>query len=266
MERNTPESAAGSTSGYGQHRQSAADQTGYTVRFGWGLPGVETLAPHSDVLVVVDVITFSTAVAVAIEGGCRIYPHPWDPEAAQARGRELGIPVAVSRSAVSSAQPYSLSPATLSRAPAGAAIVLPSPNGSALSAAASQYPVQVVAGSLRNAFAVARFARQQGKVISVIAAGERWADGSLDLALEDMVGAGAIIDGLRRRRRSPEATAAAVVYRQARKQGLRATLQECVSGREMRRREYGDELEWAAALNVSTVVPVLRDGAFQGVG
>jgi len=266
MDSNPSEPAASGASGYGQHRQSAAGQAGYTVRFGWGLPGVAALAPHSDVLVVVDVITFSTAVAVAMERGCRIYPHPWDPETARARGLELGIPVAVSRSAVSPEHPYSLSPATLSRAPTGTSIVLPSPNGSALSAAASQYPAQVLVGSLRNAFAVARFARQQGKVISVIAAGERWADGSLDLALEDMIGAGAIIDGLRRRRRSPEATAAAVVYRQARKQGLRATLRECVSGREMRRREYGDELEWAAALNVTTFVPVLHNGAFQGVG
>jgi phosphosulfolactate phosphohydrolase-like enzyme len=33
----------------------------------------------------------------------------------------------------------------------------------------------------------------------------------------------------------------------------------------MRRREYGEELDWAAALNVSTLVPVLRDGAFQSV-
>jgi 2-phosphosulfolactate phosphatase len=260
-----PGPLAGNESAYGQHRQMAADQAGYTVRFGWGPAGVTTLAPYSDVVVVVDVITFSTAVAVAIERGCRIYPHPWDPPSAQARGRELGVPVAVSRSAVSAEEPYSLSPTTLSRAPAGMSIVLPSPNGSALSMAASQHPVQVVAGSLRNAFAVARFARKQGAVISVIAAGERWADGGLDLALEDMIGAGAIIDGLRRRRRSPEATAAAVVFRQARKQGLRQTLRECVSGREMRRREYGEELDWAAALNVSALVPALRDGAFQSV-
>ncbi len=141
--------------------------------------------------------------------------------------------------------------------------MLPSPNGSAISAAASEGSTVVVAGSLRNAYAVARFARRAGSVISVIAAGERWPDGSLDLALEDLIGAGAIIDGLRRRRRSPEAAAASAVYRQARQQGLRKVLRECVSGREQRNRQYGEELEWAAALNVSELVPVLRDGAFQ---
>lgn len=249
--------------GYGFHRQAAADQAGYTVKFGWGLAGAAALAPRSDVMVVVDVITFSTTVAVAIERGCLVYPHPWEPESALARARELGAEVAVSRSLVSAAQPYSLSPATLSRAPTGMSIVLPSPNGSAISAAASQGSAVVVAGSLRNAFAVARFARRTGAVIAVIAAGERWPDGSLDLALEDLVGAGAIVDGLRRRRRSPEAAAAAAVFRQARHQGLRQVLRECVSGREQRRRDYGEELEWAAALNVSELVPVLLDGAFQ---
>ncbi|MGC2191985.1 MAG: 2-phosphosulfolactate phosphatase [Candidatus Dormiibacterota bacterium] len=249
--------------GYGYHRQAAADQSGYSVRFGWGLAGAAALAPHSDVVVVVDVITFSTTVAVAVERGCLVYPHPWDPEGALARAQELGAEVAVSRSLTSVEQPYSLSPATLSRAPRGMAIVLPSPNGSAISAAAGRGQGLVLAGSLRNAYAVARFARRQGAVISVVAAGERWPDGSLDLALEDLIGAGAIIDGLRRRRRSPEAAAAAAVFRQARQQGLRRILRECVSGREQRSREYGDELEWAAALNVSELAPVLREGAFQ---
>ncbi|MGA7172379.1 MAG: 2-phosphosulfolactate phosphatase [Candidatus Dormiibacterota bacterium] len=263
------ESQSGSDSGYGYHRQAAANgrddhpQDRYTVRFGWGLAGAAALAPQSDVMVVVDVITFSTTVAVAVERGCLVYPHPWDPESALARARELGAEVAVSRSLVSPEQPYSLSPATLSRAPSGMSIVLPSPNGSAISVAAGLGGETVLAGSLRNAFAVARFARRHGAVISVIAAGERWPDGTLDLALEDLIGAGAIIDGLRRRRRSPEATAAAAVFRHARHQGLRRVIRECVSGREQRRREYGEELEWAAALNVSSLVPVLRDGAFQ---
>lgn len=258
--------AGSNAGGPGLHRQAAADQDGFGVRFGWGLPGAAVLAPRSDVVVVVDVITFSTTTSVAVDRGCRVYPQMWDPELATARGHELGAAVAVSRSAVSADEPYSLSPATLSRAPAGLSIVLPSPNGSAISAEAAKSSAVVVAGSLRNAFAVARFARRQGKVISLIAAGERWADGSLDLALEDMIGAGAIIDGLRRRRRSPEAAAAAAVFREARRKGLRQTLRDCVSGREMVRRHYGDELEWAAALNVSHLAAVLREGAFQGVG
>lgn len=266
MSRPAADLEAASEPGLGYHRQEAADQAGYTVRLGWGLAGAEALAPHSDVVVVVDVITFSTTVSVAMERGCRVYPHPWDPAGAEARARELGAQVAVSRSLVTAARPYSLSPATLSRAPVGMSIVLPSPNGSAISAAVSRGSAVVLAGAPRNAAAVARWARSRGEVISVIAAGERWPDGSLDMALEDLIGAGAIIDGLRRRRRSPEAAAAAAVFRQARHQGLRQVLRDCVSGREQRARRHGEELEWAAALNVATAVPELRNGAFQAVG
>jgi 2-phosphosulfolactate phosphatase len=248
---------------YGSFRPVEADQSGYTVRFGWGLSAAAVLAPVSDVMVVVDVLSFSTTVTVAVERDCLVYPHPWETESAAALAQEMGAEVAVSRSLVSPEHPYSLSPETLSRAPRGLRIVLPSPNGSAISAAAGEHRAVVVAGSLRNAFAVARFARRAGAIISVIAAGERWPDGSLDPALEDLVGAGAIIDGLRRRRRSPEASAAAAAFLQARRQGLRRVLNECVSGREQRSRGYGDEIDWAAALNVTRVVPVLREGAYQ---
>jgi 2-phosphosulfolactate phosphatase len=249
--------------GVGTERAAASLTAGdFTVRLGWGEGGVEALVAGSDIVVVVDVITFSTAVSVAVERGCTLYPHSWDPESAAKLAKRVGAELAVSRSQVGPAHPYSISPTTLSRIPEGSSIVLPSPNGSALAAAASASSALVVAGCLRNAAAVARFARRHGRVIAVIAAGERWPDQSLDPALEDLVGAGAIIDGLRRRRRSPEAAAAAAVYLNARRHGLLATLQESVSGRELQLRGYGEEVEWAAKLNVSAVVPVLRDGGF----
>jgi len=248
---------------FGQERVAAAQTAPFTVRFGWGEAGAAILTPGSDVVVVVDVITFTTAVAVAVDRGCAVYPHRWDDLAAGDLARSLGSELAVSRSRVDATNPYSLSPATLSHLPRGAAIVLPSPNGSAISQTVSQSGAVVIAGSLRNAAAVARYARRAGRNISVIAAGERWPDQSLDPALEDHVGAGAIIDGLRGRRRSPEARAAACAYRDARSRGLRRALFESVSAREQRRRGYPDELEWACALNVSTCVPILSDGAFR---
>ncbi len=241
----------------------ATGRAPFSVRLGWGERGAEALLPTSDVMVVVDVITFTTAVAVAAERGCAVYPHRWDRRGAVELSASLGAELAVSRSEVDAEHPYSLAPQTLSRLPLGSAIVLPSPNGSAISAAAGAGGAVVVAGSLRNAAAVARFARSAGQSIAVVAAGERWPDGSLDPALEDLVGAGAIIDGLRRRRRSPEATAAAAAYLCARRQGIRRTLMESVSAREQRDRGCREELEWAFALNTSKVVPILRDGAFR---
>ncbi len=235
------------------------------MRLGWGELGARALVPTSDVVVVVDVITFTTSVAVATERRCAVHPHPWDDSGAAELAATLGVELGVSRSRVDAEHPYSLSPETLSRLPLGSAIVLPSPNGSAISAAAVEGGALVVAGSLRNAASVARFARSAGRSIAVIAAGERWSDASLDPALEDLLGAGAIIDGLRRRRRSPEAQAAAAAYLQARRQGIRRTVLDTVSARELSSRGYQGELEWTCALNCSTVVPVLRDGAFRAL-
>lgn len=248
--------------GWGRVR-ALADPAGFSVRLAWGLDGALALAPSCDVLVVVDVITFSTSVSVAIDRGCTVHPTPWEPDGAGQMAAELGAQLAVRRSQVDARHPYSLSPATLSRAPQGTAIVLPSPNGSAVAAAAATTGALVVAGCLRNAAAVARFARRHGRRIAVVPAGERWPDGGLDPALEDLIGAGAVVDGLRRRRRSPEAEAAVAAYLSARRHGLRRSLAAAVSGREQAGRGYGDEVEWACALNVSELVPVLSQGAFR---
>ncbi|MGC8473433.1 MAG: hypothetical protein ACP5PW_03365, partial [Candidatus Dormibacteria bacterium] len=103
---------------FGQDRVVAlADPSGFSVRLGWGLDGALALAPSSDVLVVVDVITFSTAVSVAVDRGCEVRPSPWDPEAAAQLASGLGAQLAVRRSRVDAEHPYSLSPATLARAP-----------------------------------------------------------------------------------------------------------------------------------------------------
>ena len=48
----------------------------------------------------------------------------------------------------------------------------------------------MIAGGLRNAAAVAAAAARAGDVVGVIAAGERWPDGSLRPAIEDLLGAG----------------------------------------------------------------------------
>ncbi len=87
------------------------------------------------------------------------------------------------------------------RAAWSADLVLPSPNGSAISAAASATGLPVVAACLRNARAVGRWLRRQGygtvdAPIGVIASGERWPDGSLRPSVEDQLGAASVLDAL----------------------------------------------------------------------
>lgn len=144
--------------------------------------------------------------------------------------------------------------------------MLPSPNGSAIAAAAGQS--RVVAGTLRNATATARRLVDQGygtagRPVAVIASGERWPDGSLRPAMEDLLGAGAIIAALRERLSatlSPEATVAAAGFRAT--PDIGAAVAAGSSGRELIGGGFAEDVVVATELDTCTAVPVLIDGAF----
>ncbi|MFD8135114.1 hypothetical protein ACFV41_50795, partial [Streptomyces mirabilis] len=138
-------------------------------------------------------LSFSTAVSVAAERGIRVLPF-WLPDcpattaeraasekAAAVYARQSGARLAVARHAVTPDSPWSLSPAHMRRAPFVARLVLPSPNGAAIAAAAPPH-VRVVAACLRNITAVGSWLTARGygspaHPVAVIAAGERWPDG-----------------------------------------------------------------------------------------
>ena len=212
-------------------------QSSYQVRFEWGVPGVVRLAP-ADVVIVVDVLRFSSTMSDAV---------------AQA-------PVALER-----ARAWSTNGAAV----AEAAAVLESA------------PV-VMVGGIRNAAAAARAVmsvqerRGERTSVSVIAAGELSADGQLRFAVEDQLGAGAVIAALTDLgidHSSPEAAVAAESFR-ALQRGLRHLLIGSGSGRELgvgvasTERMLADGIrpatvEECAELDAVDTVPVLRDGAFE---
>src|SRR5688572_1262495 len=145
------------------------DQHAYTIRCEWGAHGIAALAPESDVIVIVDVLSFSTCVDVAVGNGALIYPYPWKDESAERFATSVQAILASPRRNDPSS--YSLSPASLRTIPAGTRLVLPSPNGAMLSHSTGVTPT--IAGCLRNAHAVAQAAQTIGERVSVIAAGER---------------------------------------------------------------------------------------------
>lgn len=118
----------------------------------------------------------------------------------------------------------------------------------------------VFVGCLRNALAVARRAQAVGKRITVVPAGERWPDGLLRPAIEDLIGAGAIIKQLQGTR-SPESCVALAAFEDA-AGNLHERLLNCSSGRELEMRSFVDDVKLAAELDVSKVVPVLIEDAF----
>jgi 2-phosphosulfolactate phosphatase len=230
---------------------------GHDVLLAWGLAGAALAAPHVDVLVVVDVLSFSTAVDVAVSRGGIVFPYPDRNETAAAYARSLDAELASGRRRGSRDSPYSLSPASLLSIPPGTRLVLPSPNGATIATAARTTGLTVICACLRNALAVARTIARPRTRTGIIAAGERWPDGSLRPALEDFLGAGAILSHLPGRDLSPDARAAMAAYRAAR---IPQDITDCPSGRELIEMGFAGDVEIAAQVDASTAVPVLRDG------
>jgi 2-phosphosulfolactate phosphatase len=235
-------------------------QDGFGARFEWGLEGLRALAPGVASVVIVDVLSFSTAVDVALGRGARVYPYRWRDASAERFARAHEAQLAVGRRDMTEARPLSLSPGSLRRLEPGTAVVLPSPNGSTLTLAASELGARVLVGCLRNAGAVARAAREAGGPVCVLAAGEQWPDDdSLRPAFEDQVGAGAILDALDAARPSPEALSAIAAFRAVR-EGLEGALLDCASGRQLTEVGFPDDVREAARLDASRCVPLLEEG------
>ncbi|HEX5403584.1 MAG TPA: 2-phosphosulfolactate phosphatase [Pseudonocardiaceae bacterium] len=239
-------------------------QDGYDIRFEWGTEGVDVLAGECGALVIVDVLSFSTSVDVAVARGARILPLPWRDERAAAAAKAAGAVLGGERS-------WSLRPASLLDIPAGTLLALPSPNGATLCTRAAATGTRVLAGCLRNARSVAgqALAAAGGRPVGVIAAGERWpsVDGRpLRPAVEDMLGAGAIVAAMRVLGGGTASAEAAVAASAALAvDDMAAMIAACSSGRELIGWDHPQDVELAGELDVSTAAPVLVDGVLSDV-
>ncbi len=213
------------------HISSPYDQQRYQVRHEWGAIGLGRLAP-ADVVVVVDVLRYSTAITEAVASGERVLLDD-------------------------DAHAVSL-------------------NGAPVAGRATLSSGLVLLGCLRNAAAVAQAVadeqdrRGERTSVAVIAAGERIGSDPHDpvrFAVEDMLGAGAIIDALGEHgidHTSPEAAAAGEAFR-----GLGGAVRHLVSasgsGQELIARGEQNDVALAAQVDVATAVPVLDAGYFRAL-
>ncbi len=240
-------------------------QSPYRCRLDWGVIGTERAIHRGDIIVIVDVLSFLTTTAYAVSRGALIIPCS-PSEDARELARKIGGEAAVKRPDVPALGRYSLSPSTFAEVVEGEKIVLPSLNGSTCSSRRATN--HVFAGALVNATAVASavagLLSQGSESVTVIACGEREKQpepvGDLRPAVEDWLGAGAIIAGLNVSK-SPEARLAEAAFVGS-AQDIAALLWDCVSGRELREAGFGEDVRFASGLDTIDVAPVLRDGAF----
>ena len=232
----------------------------------WGPPGARLAGERGDVVVIVDVLAFSTSVILTVSrGGTALSCSA--AELDEMGGREqaaaaLDAEIVAKDRAATTAR-FSLSPATLSTIQPGDRLVFTSLNGAACTAAAAKAPV-VLIGALTNATAVAKVlaAILDGGVArrcTIVPCGERWTSvsdepDSLRPSIEDLLGAGAIVSALSGRPQSPEAQLAASAYAAAAPR-IADVLRRSVSGRELIERGFPEDVDLAAAVDSSTAVP-----------
>lgn len=248
--------------------QQDRDTADPRVQFAWGRRGAQAAAERGDILVVVDTLRFSTAAATAVHHGAVIYPCPVDEALIAALAQRVGGEVALHRHIpsmpASTPARFSLSPRAYLAVEPGARIVLPSPNGATCCQYGPRTPSLFV-GALVNAHAVAGavshlLTTQQQLNVTVLACGERWRipaeEGVLRFALEDYLGAGAVLSALSFPQ-TVEAQACGATF-QALRERLEATLWECESAQELRAKGLGEDIRHAAQLNVYDTAPMLR--------
>lgn len=240
-------------------------QEGYRCRLDWGRRGARAAAARGDVLVIVDVLSFSTTAATAIAHGGILYPCA-DGEDAAALAASVGAEVAVRRAEVPRKGRFSLSPLTFVGIEPGTRVVVRSPNGATCSRYGRAVPYLFV-GALVNARAVGEAVNRTLTVtrggVTVIACGERWQtpgeDGDLRFAVEDYLGAGAILASLDADK-SPEARLCEGAFRGSESDAANL-LWDCASGRELRAQGCEGDVRHAARRDLYKAVPVLRGGA-----
>jgi len=232
-------------------------------RLGWGRNGAIEASKNSDIVIVVDTLSFSTTVAYAVSMGAVIYPCALGDDPSELC-ENYNAEIAVGRLDVPSKGRFSLSPLTFKNIELSTKVVLPALNGGTCCKLAQKNSAKVIIGSLINAKAVSRHIMShiddtiESITITVIACGERFKkptpDGEIRFAIEDYLGAGAIISELKMNK-TPEAMACegAFIHNQ---KSLDKLIWECESGVELRDIGFGDDVKFASQINSIEVVPM----------
>jgi len=241
------------------------NQSPFQCRMDWGVKGVEEASIRGDIIIIIDVLSFSSAVTNALHNGVIIYPFPRTGDINEfgklvgaevcimerARARELGLP--------------SLSTTSFNEKHRGEKYVLSSINGATCVKVASESST-ILIGSLLNVSAISgvsnKLQKETNKNITVIACGERWKNKNKDEeprelrpCIEDYLAAGAILEKLEGTK-SSEARVCVSAFLNS-KSELNELIFDSSSGRELIKIEFAEDVEFACQLDLFTEVPFL---------
>ena len=243
------------------------------VQLDWNVDGVGYALKNHDVVVIVDTLRFSTAVVTAVAHGFTIYPV-----ADRKQGEALALSIGAAVAGKPGKARYTISPHSFLQVGHEDCrkVVLFSPNG-ATCAALAQRNDRVYIGCLLNARSigeyVSRVAVQNSRNVTVIAAGEQRAVDTGDrvvydkkashpvFAIEDYLSCGAIIS-YTKLAKSAEARLCELAYHSAREK-IKDLMFESFSGKYLVQHNLGEDVDYAAQLNIYEVIPVVRDGRIE---
>lgn len=245
------------------------DQLPYEIKLDWGQRGARAAAERGDIVIIVDVLSFSSTVVTAVQHKANIYPYP-PPinESAKAYAKDVGAEIVWGRAEAVRLGGHSLSPLSFSSADYARDFVLCSLNGAACTWIAAQVPALLV-GCLLNASAVAdtanRLKLERNVSITVIPCGEKWSDctdneNNLRPGIEDYLGAGLILSRLTGSK-SPEAEVCIGAVKSSGHR-IRDLIWDSSSGRELRERGYEDDVTYCCQVDISHAVPLLLANRF----
>ena len=243
--------------------ENVYSQSGFECRMEWGVRGVEEASARGDIIVIIDVLSFSSAVTTAVHHGVIIYPFSRVGDI-EAFGKAVDAEVLLGRKEARELGRPSLSaPSFRDESNRGKRFFLSSLNGATCTKASQKVPALLI-GCILNASAVARVANQLQKEkkanVTVIACGERWHGDDeehreLRPAIEDYLGAGAILSKLDGTK-SPEARLCVTAFQNS-KNELPELVWECASGRELREMAFEEDVSYPSQLDLLEDVPVL---------
>ncbi|TQR21596.1 2-phosphosulfolactate phosphatase [Psychrobacillus vulpis] len=243
------------------------DQSPYICRVEWGKRGAREADERGDIIIIVDVLSFSSTVVTALHYGAIIYPYPPNLDGKDF-AETIGAEYILGRAEAAKVSMPTLSPVSFNEEHVNKKYVLSSLNGAFCTWIASKVPALLI-GSLLNASSVAVVANklrlQTNANITVVPCGEQWSHGlefedNLRPSMEDYLGAGAILSNLEGDK-SPEAEVCIGAFHYS-KNKINELIWDCGSGRELRERGFETDVKHCSRLNVYQTVPLLKKDHF----